>query len=93
LILKSYYYFDSEAILLSFELIVIVSLMPLSVSVRCMSHLNKIYYYYYYYYCRETSLSQIVVDNQVWKSHRISGPFKHQLLLSACSFWEEGFAH
>jgi len=38
LILKSYYYFDSEAILLTFELIVIVSLKPLSVSVRCMSH-------------------------------------------------------
>ena len=72
LILKSYYYFDSEAILLTFELIVIVSLKPLSVSVRCMSHLNKIYYHYYYYYCRETSLSQIVVDNQVSKSHRIS---------------------
>ena len=72
LILKSYYYFDSEAILLTFELIVIVSLKPLSVSVRCMSHLNKIYYHYYYYYCRETSLSQIVVDNQFSKSHRIS---------------------
>jgi len=87
-----YYYLDSEAILLTFELIVIVSLKTLSVSVRCMSHL-KIKYIIItiicvsieganshsvnchdtWKPCRETSLSQIVVDNQVLKPHRILG--------------------
>ena len=38
----------SEAIFLTFELIVVLSLKPLSISVHCMSHLNKIYYYYQY---------------------------------------------